>query len=63
MKWSIRKAALIGLVIGIIGLLSTLTKESQDLSLAYIIMDVIEMLTPALLFAGIAYVRNLFVRG
>ncbi len=63
MKWSIRKAALIGLVIGIIGLASTLTKERQSLSLPYILMDAGEMLTPALLFAGIAWVRNLFVRG
>jgi hypothetical protein len=62
MKWSVKKASVAGLVVGVIGVLATVTRETQQFSLMYIWMDVVEGLTPVILFAGIAWARNLFFR-
>ena len=61
-RWNTKKFAAAGLVIGIIGMLNTLSKETQTLSGMQIYMDAIEMLTPALLFFLIAWVQNRFVK-
>jgi len=61
MKWSVKKAAIAGLVVGVIGVLATLTRETQHLSPMYIWMNAVEGLTPVAIFAGVAWIRNLFV--
>jgi hypothetical protein len=61
-KWSIRKAAIAGLIIGVIGLLADIISQTSPLLPKQIFQGVIEMLTPAVLFAAIALVQNRFTK-
>ncbi len=61
-KWSVKKAAAIGLGIGVIGILADYTKRQAPMVPMQAFMDFIQVVTPAVVFAIIARLQHLFVR-
>jgi hypothetical protein len=65
MKWSVRNAFIIGLVVGVVGAFASWSYLPRPPASEWMVKMnyVVGALTPGLLFALIAWIRNRFVRG
>jgi len=62
-KWSIRNAALLGLIVGLLGLAADLNRGNPDQGLERVIWVIGEVLTPAAFFGAVAWLQNRFAKG
>jgi hypothetical protein len=65
MKWSVRNAFIIGLAVGVVGAFASWSYMPHPLAGEWMVKMnyVVGALTPGVLFALIAWIRNRFVRG